>query len=236
MIHRTSALVLILANLIPLAGASLFQWDVLAILLLYWAESVIVGVLNVFRIIAWSPDNALGGVLSQLVGQSVLVREELRKSVLRVVGIAIKVVLVVLFVLHYALFCGVHLIAVLVFFSAGEVNPRIGATLAELWQGSFWISVAAIFFSHLFSFFKNYIGRGEYKMVSVNLLMFRPYGRIVAMHLAIVLGAGLFVKLGSPLPVLLILIVAKTVLDMRLHVKERGILATPATNSRLGND
>lgn len=34
--------------------------------------------------------------------------------------------------------------------------------------------------------------------------------------------------LGSPLPMLLILIVAKTILDMRLHEKERGKLAALA--------
>jgi len=33
MTRRASSLVLILANLIPLAGVFLFQWDVLAILL-----------------------------------------------------------------------------------------------------------------------------------------------------------------------------------------------------------
>jgi hypothetical protein len=48
------------------------------------------------------------------------------------------------------------------------------------------------------------------------------------MHLAIVFGAGLVMWLGSPLPMLLILIVAKTILDIRLHEKERGKLAAPA--------
>jgi hypothetical protein len=51
--------------------------------------------------------------------------------------------------------------------------------------------------------------------------MQRPYGRIVAMHIAIVLGAGFVMWLGSPLPILMILIVAKTTMDLKLHHKER---------------
>ena len=45
------------------------------------------------------------------------------------------------------------------------------------------------------------------------------------MHVAIVFGAGLVMWLGIPLPMLLILIVAKAILDLRLHEKERRKLA-----------
>jgi hypothetical protein len=71
----------------------------------------------------------------------------------------------------------------------------------------------------------NFIGDGEYNRANLMLLMHRPYGRIVAMHVAIVLGAGLVMWLGSPLPMLLILILIKTSLDMRLHERERGKLS-----------
>ncbi len=46
----------------------------------------------------------------------------------------------------------------------------------------------------------------------------------IAMHIAIVLGAGLVMWLGSPLPMLSVLILIKTFLDIRLHKKERGKL------------
>jgi hypothetical protein len=38
----TSALVLILANMIPLTGVAVFQWRVIDILILYWTESVLI--------------------------------------------------------------------------------------------------------------------------------------------------------------------------------------------------
>jgi hypothetical protein len=42
--------VLVVANLVPLLGAVLLGWNVGAIVVLYWFESVIVGILNVPKI------------------------------------------------------------------------------------------------------------------------------------------------------------------------------------------
>lgn len=222
MTRRTSSLVLILANLISLAGVVLFQWDVLAILLLYWAESVIIGVLNVLRIVACKTDNILHGVLPLLAGQPI--PEELSKNIPSVTGFALKLFLIPFFIVHYGMFCSGHLMAVLGIFSDTGMSLRAGSSLSQLWQTSFWVAVTAIAGSHLF-FFTNYIGGGEYKRANLVLLMQRPYGRIVVMHVAIVFGAGLVMWLGSPLPMLLILIVAKAILNLRLHEKERRKLA-----------
>ena len=226
MTQRPSSRVLILANLIPLAGVLLFQWDILAILLLYWAESVIIGYINVFKMIFCRTDNVLHGVLPQLAGQPV--PEELTESIPRISASESKLFLIPLFILHYGMFCFAHLTAVVEIFSDTSIIMGAGSSVVGLWQPSFWIAVAGIAGSHLYSFFMNYIGGEEFKRANLSLLMHRPYGRIMAMHLAIVFGAGLVMWLGSPLPMLLILIVAKTVLDIRLHEKERGKLAAPA--------
>ena len=108
MTRRASSLVLILANLIPLAGVFLFQWDVLAILLLYWAESVIIGVLNVARMVSCKSDNVLHGMLPRLAGQPV--PEEFSKNIPRVAGAALKFFLIPFFIVHYGIFCFGHLI------------------------------------------------------------------------------------------------------------------------------
>ena len=148
MTRRTSSLVLILANLIPLAGVVLFQWDVLAILLLYWAESVIIGVLNVLRIVACKTDNILHGVLPQLAGQPI--PEELSKNIPSVTGFALKLFLIPFFIVHYGMFCSGHLMAVLGIFSDTGMSLRAGSSLSQLWQTSFWVAVTAIAGSHLF--------------------------------------------------------------------------------------
>ena len=222
MTKRASSLVLILANLIPVVGVLLYQWDVLSILLLYWAESVVIGVLNVARMVACDSGNVMQGMLA-LANRPV--PDELRENMPQIAGAALKFFLIPFFVVHYGMFCFGHLTAVVGIFGSGGISLRAGSALAELWQATFWIAVAAVFASHLYSFFANFIGEGEYKRANLMLLMRRPYGRIIAMHVAIVLGAGLVMWLGSPLPMLLILILIKTFLDIRLHEKERGRLS-----------
>ncbi len=57
--HKPSGLALIAANLLPLLGVIFLGWDAFAILLLYWAENVVIGAINVLKIIACNPDRNL---------------------------------------------------------------------------------------------------------------------------------------------------------------------------------
>ena len=69
MVRQPSYYVLILANLIPVAGVLLFDWSVPSILVLYWTESVAIGVINVLRMICCRADKILP-VLPQLAGNA----------------------------------------------------------------------------------------------------------------------------------------------------------------------
>lgn len=51
-IFTLSTLILILANLVPVAGAFYFGWDLTSVLLIYWAESAVVGFYNICKMIA----------------------------------------------------------------------------------------------------------------------------------------------------------------------------------------
>ena len=220
--QRPSAFVLILANLIPVAGVLLFDWNVATILVLYWAESVVIGILNVLRMICCQSDNILQGL--PLPGGQSLPKEvstAMTQGMPRVSVNSIKFFLVPFFTVHYGGFCFGHLSLLLVFSSGGLAPLGIASSTLDPWEPSFLIAVAAIFFSHLLSFFTNYIGNDEYKRASLILLMFRPYGRIITMQFAILFGAAFVLFLGSPLPMLLILIAVKIVMDLRLHGKER---------------
>jgi len=216
---RPSSIVLILANLIPLLGVLLFDWNVLEILLLYWTESVVIGLINVLRMAGCQTDNILARFGPFTAGRKL--PPELQQNMPPGAFRAIKYFIIPFFILHYGGFCYGHLMAVTGFFSTTGFQGGASASLAQVWHWDFWIAVVAIGASHLFSFFNNYIGKNEYKHTSLFLLMQRPYGRIVAMHIAIVFGAGFVMWLGSPLPVLIILIVAKTTMDLKLHQKER---------------
>jgi len=56
--HIISVICLIGANLIPLIGILFWNWSVGAVLLAYWIESAIIGVLNIPRI--WATNGAIG--------------------------------------------------------------------------------------------------------------------------------------------------------------------------------
>lgn len=63
MSRSSSSLVLITANLVPFFAVAFFDWDILALLLLYWTETVIIGGLNVLKIITCQNEDATNGTM-----------------------------------------------------------------------------------------------------------------------------------------------------------------------------
>lgn len=202
MLFRPSYVVLVLANLVPLAGVFLLDWQVFDVLMLYWAENVVIGVINVLR--------------------------------MAVSGRGSKFFLIPFFIVHYGMFCYGHLAAVTGIFSdaMGAATAReyfFGMPADVAWQSPLWIAIAAIAASHLFSFFGNFIAGEEYRRTTTEKLMNRPYGRIVVLHFAIIIGAALIQWLGSPIMMLVVLVAAKIAFDLRLHIAEREKFSTEAT-------
>lgn len=191
---RTSSVALIIANLVPLAGVLFLGWRVFDVLMLYWVENVIIGVINVMRMAACRGRD--------------------------------KAFLLPFFVVHYGIFCFGHLAAVTGLFgeSYGTDNAWqyfFGGTPGGVLGPPLWLAIAGIAASHLVSFFTNFMAGGEYLGTSARELMQRPYGRIVVLHVAIIIGAALIQWLGSPVMMLVVLVAAKIALDLRLHIAER---------------
>jgi len=70
---------------------------------------------------------------------------------------------------------------------------------------------------------RNYLGEKEYKLFNPIKLMIQPYKRIIVLHLAVISGAVLVTTLGSPLPLLCLLIIFKMGMDIFLHIKEHHL-------------
>ena len=202
-----SALTLVAANLVPLAGVLFFGWSVFATLLLFWVENVIVGAFNVLRMLVAQPQ----------------------------VGVmwAAKLFMIPFFTFHYGMFVTVHGVFVLTLFGGftGRGLPT-AATFAQAVQGA-GIAPAAwgLVLSHAVSFGFNYIGAGEYKSALIPALMFRPYGRVMVLHVVILGGGFLVAMFGSPLIPLALLVILKTGLDLFSHLREHAVpgAAAPAT-------
>jgi hypothetical protein len=74
--------------------------------------------------------------------------------------------------------------------------------------------------SHGVSFLVNYVGGPEYERTNPMSQMLAPYARVFVLHFTIVLGAVVIGVLGSPIGLLLILVVVKTLIDLGLHLRE----------------
>ncbi len=226
MFANPSSLILILVNLLPVGGVLWFDWSVLEILLLYWTESVIIGAINVLRMLASQPDHMLAGFRGRrgrippvLAGNR---DGEQSPSPRR----GLKAFLVPFFIFHYGMFCYAHLTAVASIFSERGVNSNLLDVVPPFTDLMFWLVAASIFLSHLFSFLTNYLGKGEYRRTGLAALMQRPYGRIIVMHVTVIIGAAVVSWLGDHLAMLIVLVAVKTLMDLKLHHRERQLLAT----------
>ncbi len=203
-----SALALVAANLVPLAGVLFLGWTVFATLLLFWVENVIVGAFNVLRMLVAQPQ--IGAMW------------------------AAKLFMIPFFTFHYGMFVTVHGVFVLTLFGGGFAGRGLptAATFAHAVQVA-GIAPAAwgLALSHGVSFAFNYIGTGEYKSALVPALMFRPYGRVMVLHIVILGGGFLVTLLGSPLIPLALLVVLKTGLDLFSHVREHAAMGPTAPAS-----
>ena len=198
-----SAIVLLGANLVPLAGVVAFHWTVLSVLLLYWFENVVIGAFNVLKMAFASPKDLASDL--------------------------IKVFLIPFFIVHYGMFAFVHGMIIMSFFGhAGRFSPGPAAFAAALRDAGVGWGVVAIVVSHGFSFFQNYWMSGEYRNASPQVLMAQPYARVVVLHVAILIGGFGAVAMGSPVVALVVLVALKTAIDLKAHLAERRKLGEAA--------
>jgi hypothetical protein len=195
---------LVLANLIPLFGVLFLGWDIGSLVVLYWSENLVIG------------------------GYTIL------KMLLRARGR--ERFLVLFFTLHYGGFCAIHGFFVLQLTRFAGENWEHAAAIT--WPGplsiiqmfvnlaqqvlasaprEFLLTCLALVVSHGVSFALVYLGQREYEHTTMRELMNAPYRRIAVLHIAIIAGGFLVVRLGSPLGLLVALVALKIGMDIMLH-------------------
>lgn len=191
-----STLILVGANLVPLGGALLGGWSVYDIVLLFWAENLVIGVMQVLR---------MGSV-----------------AVLR--KLPAMLFLAGFFCFHYGLFTFVHGIFVVTMLAPpDEQAAGLAGAMALLtsWEGLLW-GLLGLTASHLFSYVVNFLLGGEWRDPEPMKLMVQPYGRIVVLHLTILIGAFLAVSIGETTAMLALLVVLKVIVDLRAHWRQHA--------------
>jgi hypothetical protein len=210
-------LILVLANMLPIYGVVVFGWDAFYIVLLYWAENLIIGFYNILKI-------AFAKVQPPMANLG-------------------KLFLIPFFIIHYGGFVAGHgFFIFLLFGKALDVGQHpwpcflvfvqlLIGVIRHCWTtipNDMKYVIGSLFLSHGVSFVRNYLITGEYKTSKPNALMGQPYSRIMVMHIAIIAGAFLSFSIGSPVGVLIVLIILKTIIDVKLHLRQHRLTLQPA--------
>jgi hypothetical protein len=190
---------LVLANLVPLAGVLWFGWDVGMVLITYWLENGIVGLINVPKIL--------------------LARDSSTELAKHPRG---GWVYAAFFLVHYGIFWMVHGTFVFLIVGRGPLIEVTDPLRAVVSDQALVLAALVLFASHGASFLVNYLGRGEYLRASPDTQMLQPYARMFVLHITIVLGGVFVISQGQPIFAVVLLVVSKTLLDLILHLREHG--------------
>jgi len=202
-----SVIALIAANLLPLAGVLFWGWDLFTLLLLYWAETAIIGFYAIIQMAILARAGAL--------------------------------FYVPFFTVHFGGFMLGHFLFLTVAFGSGSnVSHRledIPETVATTVDGrGLWLALGALFVSHGVSFVLNVLmplfrgGRAALMKdgSAPTSVMSGVYGRVIVMHVTILIGALLAETFGSPVAAFVLLIVLKTAIDLATHVRKNFSLGS----------
>ncbi|MBY0531297.1 MAG: hypothetical protein K2P86_04935 [Xanthobacteraceae bacterium] len=207
--------IVLVSNLIPLIGVVYWGWSTFVLLMLYWAETVIIAFWTLMRILVGGDfaKNVFGEIFGRLF-------------------------MFVFFLVHSTGFMLGHFIFLWAFYSGvpgrnTQLSDAFFQTLPhEFWNGivlanGLLIPLAVSFVGRGAAFviemaklplWKRLVDQDNVEGRQAGALVGGLYTRIVIMHLVILGGAALAQKYGALAP-LILLIAAKTVVDLWLFIK-----------------
>lgn len=196
---------LVAANLVPLAGVLAFGWDLHSILVIYWLENGVVGLESAAKILRASGEDDPDELPSMSFND---------RDVASFVGRP-RTWIAAFFAVHYGGFWIVHgsfvMVLPLMFPGFAFASPQVVA-----------LGLVVLTAYHLISYRLNYVGEREHQGAGPVTLMIDPYRRVLVLHVTIVLGAFAIAALGAPAGALTVMVLAKTLLDLRGHWRVHG--------------
>lgn len=196
---------------VPLAGVLTRSWSLREVVVLYWAENVVIGLCQLVKMVAAAPrDMPPAGHLAKLFT-------------------------VPFFTVHYGMFCFVH--GIFVFALTGGAFGKGGGPSGGPagWFGQiaefprpFWLALGLIGAHHLHDTVQRFFVQGGRRQATLQQLMSEPYKHIVVVHLGIILGAFLSLALGNAIGVLLVIVAGKFLIDLRDLLRRGSARPNPA--------
>lgn len=187
--------VIVAGNMVPFYGLWFWGWDIFSIFFLYWAENAIIGF---FMLLVMGLLGAQRGFWAFLA----------------------SIYAMVFFTFHYGLFCTAHIAIIMDIFGKDYglkiTSPAdiLNLLMDEKIKGFYW-AFAGLAIAQGVQIFEAY--RTKYsKAEKIEMVMFAPYGRIIVLHVGILIGGLLAQEIGQPIWALAVLIALKTLYDLAI--------------------
>jgi len=191
-------LTLFLLNLIPLYGALYLGWRPMMIIMLYVAETIMIGIIHVFYMLGLY-------LMNHNNPDAINVKRDNE-------GVKGGCVIPFFFV-HFGFFVFVQM---MVF--GGFTNNNSGGVwkmMMELFTGSYKYALAALFITKVGAIVAEFLWDPEVKLKLPDDVFFQPYGRIFVQQLMVILG-GWFTIFGDKkfIGYLIVLVISKTFFEI----------------------
>jgi hypothetical protein len=218
-VSRLTLTSLVGGNLILLVGVLWWDWRPLDLLLLYWLENGVIAAFNVPKLLfAVMHSVDFPDVTTPLDGVSL--DWDSVKSVVDVLLACLA------FLVSYGFFWFVNGLVVLLLpmlFVASGWSTNMLPFLIVLRLGSLLVS-------HVVSFLVNYLFGEEYRDITPRGRIEHLYSRVAVLYSTIFFGVAVH-AVGSPVALIAFLVVLKTGLDIRTHLRDH-VKATPTESDR----
>ena len=178
-------------NLFPVAGVMFMGWKPESAFICYALETIVVGVFNIFRMLAINYYDTNG---------------KPKKTVWMCLA------MICFFIGHYYFLVFIQLF---IFFKDSFLyDGLIPALRSIIQEKSYIIGLAVFVLVNVLSFANGFIRKGMYAKQSMGKQMFEPYGRFLIIQPVVMFGSFLFALTGNGYPVLIIFVVIKMFLEL----------------------
>jgi hypothetical protein len=189
-----SLIVLLFSNALTIILAITQHWNLITIMWIYWAQSVIIGIFNFIRILSLKDFSIDKLYFVNLSGKPALI---------------VKIIVAFFFAFHYGFFHLAYFVFLIVISLQNSISHGVIVS-----TGAVLIGVAIFLANHLFSYILNRKSDME-KGQNIGRVMFFPYARIIPMHLTIIFG--FVIPFG-----LIFFLILKTIADVIMHIVEHS--------------
>ena len=194
--RRVDLTLAIAAAVIVAYGVIVLDWSVFVVVALFWFENVVIGVLNVAKMLV------SGARLGSL-------------------GLIAALALATFFTVHYGMFTVGHGVFVASLFGKAELGGSLNGLFAPLGRmlgyliadRDGWFAAVSIAVLQAAAFLRWWTATRE-QPAALPALMFAPYGRIVILHVTVIAGGVLVEMLRQPVLGALLLIALKLAFDI----------------------